>query len=74
MEFGITRELSEKVFASDIYKIISDVDKKLKQFLKPRSYGAGVKEFLIGVICVSPDFEPFLKSGRLNIKEELKLK
>ena len=60
MKFGFAEQVTEKVSESNLGKIISDVGQSLQEFLSIKSYGS-LKEFGIGIICVSPEFDPFFK-------------
>lgn len=60
MEFAFTYEVSEKVSESNMYLISSEIEQEVKIFLRGKTYN-NLKKFLIGIICVMPQFDLFLK-------------
>lgn len=44
--------------------VVLDLSDQLYHFFKNRNYGTGVKTFTIGVVCTSPQFEPFFRGKR----------
>lgn len=58
MEFGLTQESSLEFEESDV---LTNLSQKLKKYFSSRSYGESIKSFMIGIICVKPEFESFFK-------------
>jgi len=56
MNFGITITGNLNQERCDLIVSLSD---KLENYFADKSYGSSVKEFLIGVICVRPEFDFF---------------
>ena len=57
MRFALTVEPSESV-ANKTY-LIHNVSNKLSEYFSDKNYGDDVKQILIGVICVAPEFDWF---------------
>lgn len=68
MEIGLSAEIS----AEDIknYRVIFEISKNLEGNFKDKNYGEGIKGLFIGIICVRPEFEFFLKPRIKYSKKE----
>ena len=57
MKFALTIEASTGV--SDKTNLIIGLSNRLSQYFSNKDYGEDIKQILIGVICVAPEFEWF---------------
>ncbi len=58
MDFGLAITSSREVKYKHIITQLSD---DIENYFKLKNYGNGLKSIIIGVICVSPNFENFFK-------------
>jgi len=58
MEFNIT---SESNLDNHQFQILKNLTDELSLFLSDKDYGSSIQSFIIGLICVKPEFEIFLK-------------
>ena len=54
--------MSEDIIAKS--KTITNFSNEMNSCFIGKDYGAGLKEIVIGIVCVSPQFEPFFKIGK----------
>lgn len=66
MEFALTQEVSSLILENGVSDMITGLSDELEVFLKDKSYG-GVETMYIGIICVAPEFDFFLKLESQNI-------
>lgn len=69
MEFGLTISANISREKSDIINKLSD---DLSAFFESRDYGSSVKTYLIGIICVAPQFDSFFKERKLQYSPGVK--
>lgn len=58
MQFDITRESNLDAPKS---KVVQDLTNNISFFLSDKDYGSSIQSFIIGMICVKPEFESFVK-------------
>ncbi len=58
MEFYITQESN---LDGNKNKLVLDLANRLKDYFHDKNYGADIRHFYIGLICVKPEFETFFK-------------
>lgn len=68
MKFSFVEHLSEDL--SNRSQIIIDFSNELEKFFETKSYGSSIETFLIGLICVRPEFEQFFKPKKPKYIEE----
>jgi hypothetical protein len=49
---------------------VKELSDKLEIFFKPRDYGSSIQSYIIGVIYVHPNFDPFFKVEKPSYTEE----
>lgn len=65
MDFSLTQESNLEGVKN---KQIIDFSNSLKEYFINKSYGEGINHFLIGIICVKPEFESFFKVRKPRYK------
>jgi hypothetical protein len=55
-------------------KTITNLSNAMKSYFMAREYGESLKEIIIGVVCVSPQFEAFFKIGKPIYTKEKKIR
>lgn len=60
MEFGLTLTSNLDKKSNWIHKLSDE----LKSFFQNKNYGNDVESFIIGVICVAPQFDQFFKQNK----------
>ncbi|MBI3519892.1 MAG: hypothetical protein HY062_11110 [Bacteroidetes bacterium] len=72
MKLALVRFTSIEI--SNESEFINDFSDKLKQHFENRNYGKDIRELVIGVICVSANYEPFFKVRKPGyIKDKKKI-
>lgn len=69
MEVGLTISANISQIKSDMIKEVSD---NLSVFFESRDYGASVKSYLIGIMCVAPQFDAFFKEKKPHYSPGIK--
>ena len=59
MKFGLTQEISEDICTKG--KTLTEMANSMKEFFINKSYGNGLNELYVGIVCVAPQFEFFFK-------------
>lgn len=59
MEFAIVLHVSEEMIKK--MDFTNDWNQQFKAFFQGKEYGKDISSYLVGVTCVSPQFEPFFK-------------
>lgn len=67
MEFGFALNVSFEINQRKQDKMIEFSD-RLSSFLKEKTYGKGIAEMYIGLVCVSSDFAQFFKEKKKYVK------
>lgn len=68
MNFGLSQEISADLY--DKAHVITSISDQIEVFFKDRTYGKGISSWTIGVICVDPKFEFFLKERKKYTKSK----
>ncbi len=63
MNISLTAVASEDV-SRNIIDAINEINNKFDQIVTNNDFGDGVKSIIIGIICVSPEFDFFFKTRR----------
>lgn len=71
MEFSLTQESN---LEGEKNKQIIEFSNSLKEYFFNISYGEEINHFLIGIICVKPEFEQFFKVRKLRYQAVSKVK
>lgn len=71
MDFGFSREASQDVLNK--LDFFFDKSRDIETFFKHKNYGGGIKVFVIGIICVAPEYEFFFKIRKKYIKSKNEL-
>lgn len=62
MNFGLALNVSVEIKNKSM--LIQSLSNELEEYFKTKQYGADIKTFTIGVVCISPQFEPFFKEKK----------
>ena len=68
MKYSFVEHLSEDL--SNRSQIVVGLSNELEKFFETRNYGSSIETFLIGLICVRPEFEQFFKPKKPKYIEE----
>ena len=68
MKFGLTQEISEDICTKG--KILTEMANSMKEFFIDKSYGNGLNELYVGIVCVAPQFEFFFKHKQKYTKSK----
>ncbi|NQX41290.1 hypothetical protein SAMN05421820_107169 [Pedobacter steynii] len=71
MKFGLAITITHKVEGKS--KIIQSLSEDLKRHFHNRQYGADIKAYTIGIVCVSPQFEQFFKPKKPRYTKGVKV-
>ena len=71
MNFGLAINLSIEIGNKSGY--IQSLSDELELYIKDKYYGADIKNFFIGIICVSPKFDFFYKETKAKYTKGVKI-
>lgn len=71
MNFGLAINLSVEIGNKSGY--IQSLSEELELYIKDKYYGADIKNFFIGIICVSPKFDFFYKETKAKYTKGVKI-
>jgi len=71
MKFGFALNLSPEI--NKLLEVFNSIEKEINELVSINNYGDSVNELYIGVICVSPQFEPFFKPRKPRYNKEEKI-
>jgi hypothetical protein len=74
MKFALTQTMSVEVHSTTKGQEMTELSNKMKNYFKPLNYGESIEEYLIGVICIHPGFDPFFKIHKPSYIENKKTK
>ncbi|SFZ93395.1 Immunity protein 44 [Flaviramulus basaltis] len=66
MEFYIGSQFSRE-FSFEESRVTQKLAEELNLFFKDKDYGERIKNIVVGIICVSKDFEPFFPVRRTKV-------
>jgi len=71
MKFGLAITLTNEV--KNKSGIIQPLSDDLEHYFENRQYGADIKTFTIGIVCISPQFEQFFKEKKPKYTKGVKV-
>lgn len=69
MEFALTQEVSEPIIKNGVSEYIKQMSDNISEFLRTKDYGDDLRTLYIGVICVAPEFDFFIKVRKPKYKK-----
>jgi hypothetical protein len=68
MDFGLSQEISKDILKKS--NVFSEISDELKKYFSEKDYGESIATIVVGIICVSPEFEFFFKPRKKYSKSK----